>query len=179
MKYLALLRGINVSGKRIIKMNQLSLLFESLAYRNVKTYIQSGNVVFETDIEDNLLIKNTIESAINTRFGFDVKVFILSKIDWEEVILNNPFINDQNINIDKLHLSFLSSIPDNKLIDLMSVVKSPDERFHLDKNVIYLYCPDGYGQTKLTNTFIESKLKLNATTRNWRTILKIQEMINF
>ena len=177
MRYLALLRGINVSGKRIIKMDQLCLLFELLTYRNVKTYIQSGNVVFETEIKDNLLIKNTIESAINNRFGFDVKVFIFSKPDWEEVILNNPFNNDKIINFDKLYISFLSSIPDNKLIDLMTAVKSPDERFYLSKNVIYLYCPDGYGQTKLTNTFIESKSKLNATTRNWKTVFKIKELI--
>lgn len=155
-------------------MDQLCLLFESLTYRNVKTYIQSGNVVFETDIKDNLLIKNTIESAINNRFGFDVNVFIFSKPEWEVVILNNPFNNDNIINFDKLYISFLSSIPDNKLIDLMSVVKSPNERFYLSKNVIYLYCPDGYGQTKLTNSFIESKSKLSATTRNLNTVLKIR-----
>jgi len=176
--YISILRGINVSGKNIIKMVALKNLFEGLGFQNVSTYIQSGNVVFSTAQTDVKKLEHLICSQIEKEFGLAVPVIVLTKENLQYAIDNNPFSKDKDEKF--LHLTFLAEKP--MVFETESIVekKENNEEISFAENVVYLYCPNGYGNTKLTNTFLERKLKVTATTRNWKTtteLLKIIEQI--
>ncbi|HML06403.1 MAG TPA: DUF1697 domain-containing protein [Methanobacterium sp.] len=173
MKYIALLRGINVGGKKRIKMADLVEALEPLGLENVKTYLQSGNVIFEYDSIDSDEIARNIEDKISQTFGISVNVIIRTESELERVINTNPFIKKPNIELDKLHVTFLKELPDFIALDLN---KSENEKFEVIDREIYLYLPNGYGRTKLTNNIFEKKLKTTATTRNWKTTNKLFEM---
>jgi uncharacterized protein (DUF1697 family) len=173
--YISLLRGINVSGKNKILMNDLTSLYESLGFKNITTYIQSGNVIFKSDKNNNL--PEQIASKIKELYAFEIPVLIKSMTDFTGAIKKNPFINDKKIDIDKLHITFLDSIPTKNAIEKLSETKSADHYKIIDSNV-YLYCPNGYGNTKLNNTLIEKKLGVNATTRNWKTCTALIDILN-
>lgn len=172
--YIALLRGINVSGQKIIKIDELSKLFEDLGFKNVKTYIQSGNVVFNSKIESSEKIVKSVEKKIKEVFSFDVTVIIRTGDEFRKIIQTNPFLKTKLV--DKLYVTFVSNIIDNKYLEKLHKYKSESEEFRLIGKEIYLYYPDGYGRTKLTNNIIESKLGVKATTRNWNTVNKLFEM---
>jgi len=177
MKYISILRGINVSGQKKIKMADLTKLYESLNFKNAVTYIQSGNVAFESNIKSKLEIKNTIEKAIQQHYKFHVPVIIRSQTDFNNIIKNHPF---KSINLENdgtiVLVTLLSEKPlKSKIIDIQQYVKAPEKLVVQDTNV-YLYCPNGYGKSKLSNNFIENKLGVMATTRNWKSIHKIAEL---
>lgn len=169
--FVAILRGINVSGQKKIRMADLKVLFESLGFENVQTYIQSGNIVFNTAVKKTKKeIANNIEAAINNQYGFHVPTLILTEEELTRAVKKNPFINQEGIDLAKLHLTFLDSAPVlANLQKLEGIDFSPDE-FIIDGLNIYVHCPNGYGRTKLSNNFFESKLKVTATTRNWKTV---------
>ena len=173
MKYIAFLRGINVGGRNKIKMTTLIKLFELLDFKNVLTYIQSGNVIFNCDTTDTMKLTNQIENSISETFGFLVKVIIRTDDELRTIATNNPFIKDPNIELNKLYVTFMSDTPDRASISFLDTRKGEDEKFIVMKRQIYLYCPNGYGRAKLNNTLIEKKLKNVATTRNWNTITSI------
>jgi len=175
MNYISILRGINVSGQKKIKMADLKSLFESLGFENVVTYIQSGNVLFNTKTKKDL--KSIIEQAINKKYKFHVPVIIRTKRDFEKIIKNLPF---KSINTERdgtiVLVTFLSDKPaKSKYTEIQQYVKSPEKLVIKDKEV-YLYCPTGYGKSKLSNNFIENKLNVEATTRNWKSIHKIYDL---
>ncbi len=175
--YISILRGINVSGSNKIKMNDLKLLYEELEFSNVVTYIQSGNVIFKSskNLSDTNL-SNKIEHAILNKFKLNVPVIIRSIDELENVIMANPFIKQNDIITEKLHVTFLSEKPRQpELEKIKSLDYSPD-KFVIKEKEIYIYCPNGYGNTRLTNNFFENKLKVKATTRNWRTANKLLEL---
>ena len=173
--YISILRGINVSGQRKIKMADLAQLYRSLNCSEVITYIQSGNVIFKSDGNAEILAAE-IELAIFKEFGFEVPVQVFELIQFVKVYNSNPFVNDRHEDIAVLHATFLSEKPDDKLLtEIRTDPKSADE-FIVAGQTIYLFCPNGYGRTKLTNTFFETKLKTRATTRNWKTIGKLIEL---
>jgi uncharacterized protein (DUF1697 family) len=167
--YIALLRGINVSGKNIIKMHDLKHLFESLNFENVNTYIQSGNVIFQSNLTDIKIISNQITGRIKNDFGFEVPVIINNLNYLTQILNNNPF-NQSNYPEDQVLVTLLSDIPKSEHINLINSANYLPDLYVIIDNIIYLYCPNGYGRTKLTNTFFEKKLKLIATTRNIRTL---------
>jgi uncharacterized protein (DUF1697 family) len=168
--YLAILRGINVSGKNVIKMLELKALFESLKFSNVKTYIQSGNVCFKAKAQKNQSIVSVISDAIKKQFNFDVPVIVFEADYLQNIIKENPFLNTKTIDETHLHITFFNSKPDIQLVnDLSLEIYKPDLAVWGD-NAVYLYCPKGYGNTKLNNSFFEKKLKCIATTRNWKTV---------
>ena len=169
---IAILRGINVSGVRKLPMADLRKLCEGLGWVNVRTYIQSGNVVFEVPKVGPALARS-LEQAIRKQFGFDVPVLVLTSKDLQQVIAGNPFIKENGIELDKLHVTFLAEVPKQRIGAEGNY--APD-RFILGKKEIYLHCPEGYGNTKLNNTFFENKLKVSATTRNWRTVNELVRM---
>jgi uncharacterized protein (DUF1697 family) len=176
MRYIALLRGINVSGHNRIKMAELKGLFESLEFKSVKTYVQSGNVIFDYESTDSMILTDEIERKINAVFGFFVKTFILTVDDLENIVKRNPFAGEPNIEIDKLHITLLTDIPEiNKVLSL-DLKKEEDEKFLIIERCVFLYCPNGYGRTKLNNTIFERKFKTICTTRNWKTINYLLEM---
>ncbi len=165
--YIALLRGINLGSHNKIKMSDLSLLFESLDFESIKTYIQSGNVIFQSENLNHQELEKNISEKIFETFSFKVPVIIKTVEQLKNIVKNNPFINQD---VTKLHLTFLSDKPDIEQLDKIKSINYGSDEFIVLDQVIYLFCPNGYGKTKLTNNFFESKLKLVATTRNWKTI---------
>ena len=177
MKYIVLLRGINVAGKNRIKMIDLKSMFESLNFKNVKPYIQSGNVIFDYEITDSVKLTSFIEVKINDTFGFFVKVIVRNEEEFRSIVNNNPFVNDTNVEINKLHVVLMSDIPDPKLVVGLHVKKEDNEKFLISSREIYLYCPNGYGKTKLNNAMFEKKLNTTCTTRNWKTMNNIISLL--
>ncbi len=167
--YISILRGINVSGKRLIKMDALKKMYENLNFDNIQTYVQSGNVVFLSKENDPKKLEKIISSKIKSEFGFDVPVIVLSAKTLEKIIESNPFTKDKLKDVSFLHVTFLADKVAQ--LDKESIIekKLPNEEIRFAPNAVYLYCPDGYGRTKLNNNFLENKLKVTATTRNWKT----------
>lgn len=177
MKYIALLRGINVSGQKPIKMDALTEMFVGLKFSNVQTYLQSGNVVFHTNETDIKTIEDQVSSQIEKDFGFDVLVIVLSADTLKSIVMNNPFAENKEITF--MHVTFLSDIPIQIDKQSIEVKKSTNEEIAFSEKAIYLYCPNGYGKTKLNNNFLERSLKVKTTTRNWKTVnelLRIQDV---
>lgn len=176
MKYIALLRGINIGNKNRIKMADLRTIFESIGFKDVKTYLQSGNVIFKYDSSNIVEITSNIESKMNQTFGFSINVIIRTDDEFESIINNNPFIKDPDVELDKLHVTFLKELPDKGTILNLDINKNENEKFEVNGREIYIYLPNGYARTKLTNNIFEKKLKTIATTRNWKTTNKLLEM---
>ncbi|MCB0731679.1 MAG: DUF1697 domain-containing protein [Ignavibacteriae bacterium] len=176
-KYISILRGINVSGQKLIKMADLKELYESLNFKNVQTYIQSGNVIFCSELKNYDEIISLIETAIEKNYNFTVPVQLLTQQKLESIIEQNPFAQKGNCDITKLHVTILNKIPDKKLIENLESIEFGKDEFIIEKDVIYLHIPESYGNTKLNNNFFENKLKVKATTRNWKTTNKLFELI--
>ncbi len=172
--YIAILRGINVGGNRIIKMDALTKLFSNLGFSNIKTYIQSGNVVFKYTKKNNQLTEKLIANAIKNTFNFDVPVIVFSLDELNTIIKNNPFVLDKTKDVAYLHLTFLAQQPNETNFIKIKDLNFNEDEFTLIDKTIYIYCPNGYGNTKLTNTFFETKLKVSATTRNFKTTHQLQ-----
>lgn len=176
MKYIALLRGINVSGQKKIKMVDLRAMCEKMGYEEVHTYIQSGNVIFETKEQNQSDIANTLHEQIEKTFGYDVPVMVMTQTYLQEVVDHNPFLKkDLDVNTKLLHVTFLATKPTNDLVSTLTTKDYGTDEFEVIENRVYLYFPNGYGRTKLTNNTFEKQLKVAATTRNWRTINKLLE----
>ncbi len=177
MKYVSILRGINVSGQKKIKMTDLKSLYASLGFQDVITYIQSGNVIFTTDSNNKTELKEKIEKAIEEKYAFRVPVVIRTHREISDIIDNNPLgpidlVKDGT----RVLLTFLSSQPSqDRISELQHHVAAPEQLF-VTKKEVYLYCPNGYGKSKLSNTFLEKKLGVRATTRNWKSVLKLYEL---
>ena len=172
--YISILRGINVSGKNKIKMVDLRRLYEDLGFQDIVTYIQSGNVVFKTAVKQEADLLTTIEQVIESEYGFHVPVQIRTHQEMGIIVDNCPFNSlDLVENGTKVLVTFLSQIPSaEKSEAIQQYVKAPEELVMRGREV-YLHCPNGYGRTKLSNRFLESKLKVTATTRNWRSVQKL------
>lgn len=167
--YISILRGINVSGHKLIKMETLKQLYESLGFKTVQTYIQSGNMIFTYKATEAHQLGNRISKKIIEQFSFEVPIIVLGIEELKYIVRNNPFISDPSKNAAHLHVTFLSALPEKINIEKMKDGKYGADDFSVLDKAIYLYCPNGYGNSKLTNTYLESKLKVMATTRNWNT----------
>ena len=168
--YIALLRGINVSGHKVIRMEALRASFGALKLSNVKTYVQSGNVVFDADTDSVAVLSEKIERRILRDFGFSVPVFLRTAKELEEIIKRNPFLIDTAIDHSKLHITFLADAAPKTALEALQPLATKPEQLRVIDRQIYLYCPNGYGRTRLSNTAIEKKLSVGATTRNWKTV---------
>lgn len=174
--YISILRGINVSGNRMIKMDELRKMYESLKFKNVKTYIQSGNVLFENMKMKPADLEKQISKQILKQFGFEVPVLVKDAEEFKTVLKNNPFVNVRKEDITKLHVTFLADEPNQTNVEKIKTGNYGADEFIISGKTVYLFCPNGYGNTKLNNTFFESKLKTSATTRNWKTINELAKM---
>ena len=148
---------------------------EQLNFKNVQTYIQSGNVVFQSSDKDVEALENAIKNQILKKYGFEVPVVVKSQQELKSIFDNCPFSEDKKKN--SYFMIFLES-PKEELIKEMSLIKYPNEEFYMTKNCIYFYCSLGYGRTKFNSNFFERKLKVSATARNYKTMVKLIEMIN-
>lgn len=172
--YIALFRGINVGGNNVLPMKELVALLQNIGSQNVKTYIQSGNAVFQSEEEDASLLSNRISAAIKKNHGFEPRVILLELEEMEKAVGSNPFPEAES-EPKSLHLHFLTSAPKDPDYATLERIKSDRERFALKDGVFYLHAPDGIGRSKLAvNT--EKLLGVSMTGRNWRTVRKIMEM---
>nr|WP_319511942.1 DUF1697 domain-containing protein [uncultured Draconibacterium sp.] len=176
--YVAILRGINVSGKNKIKMDALKSSFSQLGFYQVQTYIQSGNVVFLYPETSPGKLADLINNKILDDFEFDEPVLVLRAEQLTNIFKNNPFTGDEDKEAQFLHVTFLNETPTNVNEEKIKTYLNVGEEFSIIDGVVYLYCPHGYGKTKLNNNFFENQLKVTATTRNWKTTLKLLEMAN-
>jgi uncharacterized protein (DUF1697 family) len=174
--FVALLRGINLSGHRIVKMDQLRKAFEDLGFEDVKTYIQSGNVVFRAPQRTSQDLAKRIEQKVLREFGFPVPVVVKTAGEIGEVIRDNPLLKEKGIDPSKLHVTFLSCSPDKSALKMLDGVAAAPDQFRCFGQAVYLHCPNGYHESKLTNNVLEKMLKVGTTTRNWKTVNKLREM---
>lgn len=176
-KYISILRGINVGGKRKILMADLKALYEQLGFTNITTYIQSGNVLFDVATKENSKqIGIKISKAIFDKYGFEVPVIIRTIDEIEKAIKNNPFLKNQAVDTANLHLTFLEDIPDISHHQKIIEIEFPADKFQIIGKDVFIACAGKYSDSKLTNAFFESKLKVAATTRNWQTVNKLMEL---
>lgn len=174
--YISILRGINVSGHNLIKMDALREMYGGMRFKNIETYIQSGNVVFQSNTSDVHELEEKISSKLLRTFSTQVPVLVLELDELKKVVKNNPYVNRRKEDPKALHVTFLSEAPKREaLAAIQEHAFAPDE-FSAFGQTVYLFSPKGYGNTKLTNTFFEKKLKVIATTRNWKTVLELMNM---
>ena len=173
--YIALFRGINVGGNNILSMLELVAVLEELGLSNIKTYIQSGNVVFQSEEINHEELSQEIGSAIKKRSGFVAQVFILDVNEFKSAIASNPFTGIE-AEPNTLHFFFLSSLPEHPDLKAVERVKKDSEQFRLIDKVFYLYAPEGIGRSKLAMN-VEKILGVAVTARNWRTVSKLMAMM--
>jgi uncharacterized protein (DUF1697 family) len=171
---IALLRGINVGGHNKLPMKELKAVLAKLGLTHVETYIQSGNVVFQTSRADLSDIAEEIKSAIGKSHGFVPRIMLLRLADLATAVSRNPFPAAEE-NHKTLHFYFLESTPPNPDLAGLDSLKSDSEQFELIGMVFYLHAPDGIGRSKLAEK-VERALGVAATARNWRTVSKLLEM---
>lgn len=176
MVYIAILRGINVGQKNRIKMTDLRQSLKELGLAQIQTYIQSGNLVFVTEEMPNQELEKRIAVCIKKDFDSEVSVIAHTQKDWQKIMDENPFLQDSLKEEKYMHVSFLGETPaDFKEKELRSKLRQ-EEGIEFGPQAVYRYCPNGYGKTKLTNSVLENKLKVKATTRNWRTTSKLLQL---
>ena len=176
MVHLCLLRGINVSGHSMIKMDALKTTLEAIGFQNVQTYIQSGNVFVDTEEENPAAVGFKIKQEIFKVFGHEVPVVVIGKRDLENCFKNNLFLKEKDFDTKKLYVAFVSiQLRNDSINDLkMSQVK-PDEA-HVDESRIYIKYAVGAGKTRFDQKYIEKKLNVTATIRNWNTVTQLLKM---
>jgi len=170
------MRGINVSGQKIIRMENLRATFEALGFRRVRSYVQSGNVIFEATKSSSDNLSELIREKILSEYGFSVPVVLRTVDEMKKIVGGNPFLNEKGIDTSKLHVTFLSEMPAKASLGKLAKLDSLPDQFRVKGREVFLYCPDGYGRTKLSNTAFEKLLSMDATTRNWKTVNTLAEM---
>jgi uncharacterized protein (DUF1697 family) len=159
----------------MIKMEALRKMYEDLKFKNVRTYIQSGNIIFQDKPAKPEVLKEKIAKRILKETGFEVPVMVKDIEEIASVLKSNPFLKRKE-DTAKLHVTFLSGEPGKETLDKIPEGKYGKDEFILSGRTVFLFCPDGYGNTKLSNNFFENKLKVTATTRNWKTINELHRM---
>ena len=176
--YITLLRGINMAGHKIIKMDKLRQCFETLKFKNVRTYIQSGNVLFESSQSKQDKLTSTIEKGLQVFLGHEIKVFIRTIKEFEEIAGAKAFKNITTHLDSKMFVTFLTeSVKPKPKVPLWSN-KRDVEVLEVAKREFFSLSHEVYGRFGFPNLFIEKTFKVPATTRNWRTINKLVEFAN-
>jgi uncharacterized protein (DUF1697 family) len=174
--HLALLRGINVSGHNMIKMDALKAMLENIGFQNVVTYIQSGNVFVDTEEESASKVGFIIKQEIFKTFGHEVPVVVITKEDLELCFKNNPFLKEKDFDTKKLYVAFISvALKKESINDLKISQFKPDEA-SIDENRIFIKYAVGAGKTRFDQKYIEKKLNVTATIRNWNTVTNLLNM---
>jgi uncharacterized protein (DUF1697 family) len=166
-----------MTGHNSIKMTELSVLYEILGFKNAETYIQSGNVVF-SDLE-GLPVRDVsvkIERAIREKFNFNVPVMIRTPEEIRRVLTINPFSAEDKFDPNKMAVIFLSENPSEAQIQKVIDVSYPPDKYKIIDREIFIYCPNGFGKTKLYTNFFEKKMGVTGTARNWKTITTILQL---
>jgi uncharacterized protein (DUF1697 family) len=173
-RFVALLRGVNV-GQNMLRMERLRDLCAEMKLKNARTYVQSGNIVFEADGTPAKWAE-ALERRLRGETRLPVTVIVRTAKEIGEVLANNPFLKEKGIDTARLHVTFLQEAPEKSMVERLANIKAGVDRFRWLGREIYLHCPNGYGTSKLSNGPIEKALTLRATTRNWNTVNKLCEM---
>jgi uncharacterized protein (DUF1697 family) len=175
IRYACMLRAVNVSGARKLKMTELRDLCVALGFSDVTTYLQSGNVVLATN-EPQARIGPTLSAAIGREFGYgDVTVLAWTAAELRALIAANPFVA-RGCAPAKLHVTFLAAGPAPAALSRLDAARYLPDELAAGKRAVYVHCPNGYGRTKLNNSFFERTLGFPATTRNWNTTTRLFEL---
>lgn len=167
--YIALLKGINVGGHKKVPMAELCNLLAKSGFQNVQTYIQSGNVVFQSS-EEIKKLEIKIQNTLSSHFGFDVSVIVKTRNELQTILDACPFENDKKENS---YFIMLNKIPDAKMIDEVNKISYENEEIIIKNNCLYFYCSKGFGQSKFNMNTYERKLKVIGTARNYNTMVKL------
>lgn len=175
--HLALLRGINVSGHNMMKMEALKAMLENIGFQNVRTYLQSGNVFVDSE-EDAAKVGFMIKQEIFKVFGHEVPTIVITKEDLEMCFKNSPFLKEKDVDTKKLYVAFVSvALKSENINDLKISQFKPDEA-SIDGNRIFIKYAVGAGKTRFDQKYIEKKLNVTATIRNWNTVTNLLELYN-
>jgi uncharacterized protein (DUF1697 family) len=172
--YAALLRGINLGSHKRVAMADLRGLVEGLGCSDVRTYVQSGNVVFRSRL-GSAGVRKAIERAIRDQLGHDVTVVIRTRRQLGQLVENNPFVGPK-AQAKALYMTFLAEKPERARLRQLEEQSFEPERFEVTGENVYLFFPNGYGRVKLNNAMLERTLGVAATTRNWRTVTALAEL---
>ena len=172
--YVAMLRGINVGGKGLLKMDALRLLVTGLGHSDVSTYIQSGNVVFASRKGTAATIADGIEARIKKDLGMQVTVIVRSGAELAEIVQKNPFL--PGADPVTLYVIFLASPPERAALTRLDAKQVAPDEFRVAGREVYARYPNGYGRSKMTNSFFENRLRLRGTARNWTTVTRLAEL---
>lgn len=173
--YIALFRGINIGGHHLLPMKELTAILQALGATGVKTYIQSGNAVFQSRERNATALAGKITAEIGKRHGFEPYVLIIEPQTLAQVIADNPFPEAQG-DPDKLHVGFLAATPPNPDLTKLDGLKKDSERYHLGDSAFYMHLPEGAGRSKLA-AGAEKALGVPMTGRNWKTVGRLMEMV--
>jgi uncharacterized protein (DUF1697 family) len=173
-RYIALLRGVNVSGHRRLSMAALRSALTEAGYEDVASYIQSGNIALSASVRSADALARAMARLIDDELGLSAHVLVRSATDMDRIVAKNPFIAE-GLDPGTLHVTLLAGTPHPS--GAVEVPEGPD-RFERRGREVYLHCPNGYGRTPLNNSFWERRLGVEATTRNWRTMTRLLAMVH-
>lgn len=177
--YIALLRGINVGGHRKLLMADLRLLMEELGFTNVVTYIQTGNLAFDSsEISDPIKIAEAIEQAIFDKYTYEVPCIVRPSKTIEKTIENNPYVKQGVIDQARLCVSFMKQTPENECLNKIKAFNFDPDMFEIIDQDVFIYCSKSYHEIKISNQFLEKNLKVDVSSRNWKTVHKLLELAN-
>jgi uncharacterized protein (DUF1697 family) len=172
--YIAMLRGVNVGGNPL-KMDWLRAACEEIGLRDVRTYVQSGNIVFTSRLGAAAIVQ-TLKAKVDAQTRLPVSVVIRNAAELAKIVAGNPFLQQDGVDVAKLHVTFLDRAPAKLPLERLDALAGSRDQCRLAGREIYLHCPINYGETKLSNTAIEKVLGVGATTRNWKTVTTLHEM---
>jgi uncharacterized protein (DUF1697 family) len=176
LKYVALLRGINVGGKNILPMTDLARIFRAAGAADVSTYIQSGNVLFAATATAAATMPAKISAQIEINFGYRIPIVLRTLPELKAAISANPFLEPGG-DEKALHVYFLQQTPNQQAVAALDPDRSHPDRFIVSRREVYLHLPNGMARSKLTNAWCDSKLKTVSTARNWNTVLKLYDLM--
>ncbi len=174
--YISMLRGINLGPHNRIKMEFLRTSLATIGLDQIRTYVQSGNAVFSCADVPTAKLSEKIERQILKDFGLTVSVISLTADEMKSTIQKNPFVKQSGIDCSKMHVTFLAENPAPSAIKKLEALVAGADQFRYSARAVYLYCPGGYGETKLSNNAFEKLLLVRATTRNWKSVNNLYQM---
>lgn len=176
--YIALLRGINVSGQKLIKMAELKVVLEGNGFQNVATYIQSGNIIFDAPETSEKELALRLSNVIADHYHFSVPVLLLDQEVLQSITANNPFLTATDMDLKQLYIAFLSETPLAAAISVLESAAIAPDLFSIERKTVYIRYRTSAGVSKLTNKLIENKLQCDSTMRNWKTTVTLSEMLS-
>ena len=177
-RYVALLRAINLAGRNKVRMADLRELFEALGFHDVRTLLQSGNVVFTGTSRSTARLEAMLEAEAAGRLGLTVDFFVRKATAWEDVRQANPFPMEAERDPAKLLVMLLKAKPDREAVRALEQRPSAGERVLVTPQGVYIFYPDGLGRSRLTSSVVERTLGTGGTGRNWNTVVRIADLLS-